>query len=120
MIFGRVLISSTISSFDISIPSFASLYLGLALFTSWRDGFSASSAMLHPSGAAIGFVIAVVILKRDWVDCENWDLFAVLGGRERQKSAPKRRRNESSPKPAMLMPGSPNYSRRTSLTASWR
>jgi len=36
----------------------------------------------HSVGALLGFVIAVVLLKFKWVDCENWDLFAVMQGRQ--------------------------------------
>ena len=36
--------------------------------------------MGHLIGAAIGFVVGTVLLKQRWVDCENWDLFAVING----------------------------------------
>jgi hypothetical protein len=42
-------------------------------------------------GAILGFVLAVVLLKNHWVDCENWDLFAVWEGRLGQKKKPERR-----------------------------
>ncbi|MEZ6123353.1 MAG: hypothetical protein R3C49_09285 [Planctomycetaceae bacterium] len=39
-----------------------------------------STPALHLSGAVIGFGAGVLFLKKDWVDCENWDLFRVLSG----------------------------------------
>jgi membrane associated rhomboid family serine protease len=35
------------------------------------------SATLHVAGAAAGFGLGVFMLRRGWVDCENWDLFSV-------------------------------------------
>lgn len=35
------------------------------------------SSTLHLMGAALGFAIGIVMLKKNWVDCENWDLFSV-------------------------------------------
>jgi len=51
----------------------------------WLTGFSMSSAMLHLTGAAVGAVFGVALLKLELVDCEGWDLFAVWGGRERSR-----------------------------------
>ena len=44
-------------------------------------GLQASTPLLHSSGALWGFALGVVMLKARWVDCENWDLFAVMKGR---------------------------------------
>ncbi len=43
--------------------------------------FLITSQVLHLMGAAAGLVLAVGMLKKGWVDCENWDLFSVLSGR---------------------------------------
>ena len=40
--------------------------------------------MLHLAGAIPGFAVAIVLLKWNFVDCENWDVFAVLQSREGQ------------------------------------
>jgi len=39
------------------------------------------SAVAHLVGAAAGFGVAVLMLKRGWVDCENWDVFSVWQNR---------------------------------------
>lgn len=67
--------------FDVSIMWYAIVYLGWecvvwALF----DQMVMGTAALHLSGAVIGFGTGVLFLKKDWVDCENWDLFRVLSG----------------------------------------
>lgn len=43
--------------------------------------FLITSQALHLMGAAAGLVLAVGMLKKGWVDCENWDIFSVLSGR---------------------------------------
>ncbi|MFH5804860.1 rhomboid family intramembrane serine protease [Alienimonas sp. DA493] len=42
--------------------------------------YAVSSAFLHTMGAVVGGAAGVALLKLGWVDCENWDLFAVLKG----------------------------------------
>jgi len=32
-------------------------------------------------GLVLGAVVGVVMLRQDWVDCENWDVFSVWAGR---------------------------------------
>ncbi len=40
-----------------------------------------SSELLHTVGAAMGFAIGTWLLKKKLVDCESWDLFSILAGR---------------------------------------
>ena len=47
-------------------------------------GMAISSELAHCGGAILGFGLAVFLLKFHLVDCENWDLFAVLEGRQGQ------------------------------------
>jgi membrane associated rhomboid family serine protease len=89
----------TPSVFDLSILWFAAGYIVLDVLSSSLTGVVMASvldrstgAILavvldHTSGAILGFVLGVVLLKLDWVDCENWDLFAVLEGRKGQSRA---------------------------------
>jgi hypothetical protein len=49
------------------------------------------------SGAVLGFVLAVLMLKKKLVDCEHWDLFAVLEGRAgKSRAKAKRERGKRS------------------------
>jgi hypothetical protein len=89
----------TPSVFDLSILWFAAGYIALDILASSLTGVVMASvldrstgAILavvldHSTGAIIGFVLAVVLLKLKWVDCEHWDLFAVLEGRQGQPKA---------------------------------
>jgi len=84
----------TPSVFDLSILWFVALYILLDVVTAGLTGVVMATvlhrsrgailalALDHSSGAVLGFVLAVALLKLDLVDCENWDLFAVLQGRQ--------------------------------------
>jgi hypothetical protein len=70
---------------DVQISVFAAVYLIWQGLIAGLTGFSMSSAMLHLTGAAVGAVFGVALLKLNLADCEGWDLFAVWGGRERSR-----------------------------------
>ena len=65
--------------------------------------------------AAIGFGLGTALLKLGWVDCENWDLYAVLGHHEgRPKGSvpikikgPKAEKKQKRTKPAEASATSP-------------
>jgi len=76
--------------FDLSILWFVAIYILLDVVTAGLTGLVMANLLEHSRGAilalaldhsiglVLGFVLAVVLLKLDLVDCENWDLFAVL------------------------------------------
>jgi hypothetical protein len=68
-------------SFDVTILTYSLWYLVLSLVGVALEGFAMGTPGLHLVGAVIGFAVGVVYLKKDWVNCENWDLFAVLSGK---------------------------------------
>jgi membrane associated rhomboid family serine protease len=74
---------------DLSILTFVTLYVILEIVTAVWGNFEMSSAMLHLAGALPGFLVAIVMLKLGLVDCENWDIFAALGGHEGEEKQPK-------------------------------
>jgi membrane associated rhomboid family serine protease len=78
---------------DLSILWFAAFYIGKSVLEFVLKGFSISGAMGHLCGAILGAGLAVVLLKLRLVDCENWDIFAVMDGRqgESKKQAKNRR-----------------------------
>jgi membrane associated rhomboid family serine protease len=86
------------SEWDVPILWFAIFYVGFEVFDVAATGFSISSALAHAGGAAIGFALAAGLLKAGLVDCENWDLFAVLEGRQgKPKGAATRRPRRVAP-----------------------
>lgn len=68
-------------SFDMAIMYYALLYLAMNLFGLLIDKFAMSTSGLHMVGAVVGFTVGVLYLKKEWVDCERWDLFSVLSGK---------------------------------------
>ena len=96
---------------DLSILWFSLLYIGLEIvqvaFWGGLLGMTPVSAVLHLSGALVGFALGTALLRLGWVDCENWDLYAVLGHHEGRpkgsvpikvkgpKAAPKTKRKKS-------------------------
>jgi len=68
-------------AFEIRILWLAILYIGMEVLMVWWTGFSVSSELFHSLGALLGFGLGTAMLKLDWVDCEGWDLYSVLAGR---------------------------------------
>ena len=65
---------------DVTVMMFACVYLALDLASFLIIDQGVGSAALHLTGALVGLGVGVLFVKRDWVDCENWDLFAVTAG----------------------------------------
>jgi membrane associated rhomboid family serine protease len=86
--------------FDVSILWFAAMYIALDVFSGGLSGVVRASltnlsrgvivAMMldHTVGAILGILLGMAMVKLKWVDCENWDLFAVL---ERRAGRPRSR-----------------------------
>lgn len=87
-----LLVGFRVFTFEISILVLAVLYISIEILTTIVDGFGWSSAVLHLSGAAMGFVLGTWLVKSDRVDCEGWDLYAVLAGHEGRKVKKKKKR----------------------------
>jgi membrane associated rhomboid family serine protease len=64
---------------DVSLATLGGLMIGVEFLAASLVGFSIGSQMLHLMGAAIGGGVAVYMLKRNWVDCEGWDLLTLYG-----------------------------------------
>ena len=67
-------------TFEATIMSFSAWYIGLEILSATFEGFTIATSTLHLMGAAAGFGIGTLMLKKDIVDCEDWDLFSVLSG----------------------------------------
>jgi membrane associated rhomboid family serine protease len=66
--------------FDVSILVLSLLYIGVDLLSAWWNGFALSTATLHLTGALVGLIVGVTLLKAKLVDCEGWDIFNVFFG----------------------------------------
>ena len=72
-------------SFELSIMTVSGFYLGINLLLAFLTDFSISSAMLHLLGTVIGGSIGWVMLQKEWVDCEGWDIVNVWKGTPQTK-----------------------------------
>ncbi|MBW3597174.1 MAG: rhomboid family intramembrane serine protease [Planctomycetes bacterium] len=71
-----------VHSFDIKIWVLGALYMGLDLIMLvFIEGFAMGTSLLHLMGAGLGLAVGVAMVRRRWVDCENWDVFSVWQGR---------------------------------------
>jgi membrane associated rhomboid family serine protease len=85
--------------FEFPILGFVAFYVAVEVFFLVVGGFARSSELAHVGGALLGFGLAVVLLKLNLVDCENWDLFAILDGRQGETKAQARKRRAASRRP---------------------
>jgi hypothetical protein len=92
--------------FDLSILWFAVLYIAMDIFSGGLSGVVRASVtnqsaglivaveLDHTIGAILGMIVGAVMLRLNWVDCEHWDVFAVLerrAGRPRGKETKTRK-----------------------------
>lgn len=75
-----IFIGYRVLSVEVTILTFGFWYVVLQVLSAWWNDFSMGSAMGHLVGACWGFGIGIALLKLRWVDCENWDLFAIWKG----------------------------------------
>jgi membrane associated rhomboid family serine protease len=85
-----LLLMYRITTIDLPVVTYAGISLGIEVLLGFFQVAALSEAgtfiamtsqVLHLMGAALGFALAVAMLKLKWVDCENWDLFSVWQGR---------------------------------------
>jgi membrane associated rhomboid family serine protease len=74
-------------TWEVSVAFFVGLLLLLQVVVAIFTGLTLSSEMLHLTGAALGFAVAVAMLKLRLVDCEQWDAFSLWAGRHESRRA---------------------------------
>ncbi|MEN6457457.1 MAG: rhomboid family intramembrane serine protease [Thermoguttaceae bacterium] len=68
--------------FQMKVVSMVGLFVLTQVAVTILTGLAMGSNVLHLVGAALGFVVAIGMLKTGCVDCEGWDAFSVWAGRE--------------------------------------
>lgn len=70
-------------SVELTIYNLATFMLIINFVTAIFSGLTITSEILHLIGAALGAAVGLVMLRRGWVDCENWDVFSCFKGLNR-------------------------------------
>ena len=65
-------------TFEMEYVYFCGFKIGAEILGSviGAQGYEVTSEIAHALGAILGFGVAAAFVKLNWVDCENWDLFA--------------------------------------------
>ncbi len=65
-------------TFEMEYVYFCGLKIGVEILGAvlLAPGFEVTSEIAHALGAILGFGVGAAFVKLNWVDCENWDLFA--------------------------------------------
>ncbi|WDI42439.1 rhomboid family intramembrane serine protease [Bremerella sp. P1] len=71
---------------DVPVYAMAGVFIVIDLFISYaivrsHGTFAPFTPVLHTSGAMMGAAIGIAMVKFNWVDCENYDIFSVWAGR---------------------------------------
>ena len=66
--------------FEVRVFVLVAIFLALQVWDLINTNMAMSSELLHVILAAIGFPVAIWMLKKGQVDCENWDVFSVWAG----------------------------------------
>ncbi len=66
--------------FELTVLAYSMWHICWQVYYLIQLGFSWGSEMLHLAGVAVGLPIGIIMLKKGWVECENWDIFSVLRG----------------------------------------
>jgi membrane associated rhomboid family serine protease len=79
-----------VATFELPVATYAGISIGIqallgilsvATMSAMGTFVVMTSQILHLMGAATGFAIGTAMVKWKWVDCENWDLYSVMKGR---------------------------------------
>jgi membrane associated rhomboid family serine protease len=98
---------------DVPILLFAIFYISMEVFWVVVTKATVSSAFFHATGAFAGLILGVLMLKLNFVDCENWDIFALAQGRlGRTKKQEAAMRARIAPQPEDVSPRKSKKSRK--------
>ncbi|QDS97747.1 rhomboid family intramembrane serine protease [Adhaeretor mobilis] len=69
-----------IFTFEVSVGVFAAIFVGIDIVMWLLLGSYAGSSILHLMGGMMGAALGFVMLKREMVNCEDYDLLSVMSG----------------------------------------
>jgi membrane associated rhomboid family serine protease len=70
-------------TFEVEYLYFCGFYIIIEILSAVFSarGFEVTSEIAHATGAMIGFGVGSLLVKLNWVDCENWDLYSIMSGK---------------------------------------
>jgi len=83
--------------FEMKISTMVCIALTLQVIVLYIIGGGLSSELLHLTGAIIGLIAGLTMLKMKFVDCENWDIFSVWSGKNVMMDDERRKIEENKP-----------------------
>ena len=83
--------------FELKISTMIAIALTLQVIVLCMMGGGLSSELLHLTGAAIGLIVGLVMLKTKLVNCEDWDIFSVWSGKNAMTDDERRKMEENKP-----------------------
>ena len=84
-------------NFEMKISTMVMIALTLQISVLCVAGGGLSSELLHLTGAGIGLIVGLVMLKTKLVDCEDWDIFSVWSGKNIMQDDERRKIEENKP-----------------------
>lgn len=63
--------------FTPTVFALVGFFVAWDLLGAWLVGFALSTPLLHVLGALIGLPVGLMMLHKNWVDCEGWDLLTI-------------------------------------------
>jgi membrane associated rhomboid family serine protease len=85
-----VLFSVWARTLEIEVATFCAWLLAFDFIGAMLVFFSMSTAVLHLLGALAGVAVALVMLKKEWIDTGGWDWIALRTGTPQQKARARR------------------------------
>lgn len=83
-----------VGSFEIEVVRFSVIFIALEVLTVILTGGAMSTAFLHLTGAIVGLAVGLILFFTGQADCENLDIFAVIGNRRGMSREEARDRRE--------------------------
>ena len=87
-------------TFEATIMSFSAWYIGMEVLVATFEGFAIATATLHLMGAAAGFGVGTLMLKKAWSTaktgiCSQWKLRGTSTGPLRKPHCPRESKEKS-------------------------
>ena len=77
-----------VTEFEASVLGVAFFFLSSNFFWAFMTEFEMSSQFIHLSGALVGGAMAMAMLRLRWVNCEGFDIVAMVNGKLGEKPEP--------------------------------